>query len=54
MIIINIKKLNKVDFEKLRNSMIQIAANAKTIKDLDVLDRDVDFSIAELEKNETS
>lgn len=44
------KKLNKVDFEKLRNSMIQIAANAKTIKDLDVLDRDVDFSIAELEK----
>ena len=44
------KKLNKVDFEKLRNSMIQIAANAKTIKELDVLDRDVDFSIAELEK----
>lgn len=44
------KKLNKVDFEKLRDSMIQIAANARTIKELDVLDRDVDFSIAELEK----
>ena len=44
------KKLNKVDFEKLRNNMIQIAANANTIKELDVLDRDVDFSIAELEK----
>ena len=44
------KKLNKVDFDKLRNNMIQITANAKTIKELDVLERDVDFSIAELEK----
>lgn len=44
------KKLNKVDFDKLRNSMIEITANAKTIKELDVLERDVDFSIAELEK----